>query len=122
MAWDASPTLGSHLETARRIFQDNEHLSIVLQELVTRSHQGAAARAAFRTLHPFWNKMLEDLLRAEIERGHLRADLAPQAGARIVTSFIMGAMVQLGVNAKAFDCGAVARELERWAGGAAAER
>lgn len=120
--WDESPTLRSHLEASWRSFQDDEQLTLVLQELLTRSHRDPAGRAAFRSMHLFWNKVVEDLLRAEVERGSLRADLDPQAGARIVTSFIMGAVMQLGVNAKAFDFGAVARELERWASPPPAEK
>ncbi|QSQ26023.1 TetR/AcrR family transcriptional regulator [Pyxidicoccus parkwayensis] len=121
-SWDASPTLLSHLESAWRSFQNDAHLSTVLQELVVRASRDAAARAAFKALHLSWNRIVEDLLRAEVEQGRLRADLDAQAGARIVTSFIMGAMMQLGVNPKAFDYATLAKELERWAGSSGAPR
>lgn len=106
--------LRAHFEGAWRTFQATPHLSTVLQELVLRSRRDAATRAAFRSLHNDWNGIVEELLRAAVTAGELRADLDPRAGARAVTSFIMGAMVQLDVNSKAFDFGAVARQLEAW--------
>jgi AcrR family transcriptional regulator len=112
---NAKPTMRSHLEGAWQSFQQNPHLATVLQELVTRGHRDASARAAFRTLHNFWNKVVEEVLSTGVEQGTLRGDLDPRLGARIITSFIIGAMVQLGVNAKAFDFAAVTKELERWA-------
>ncbi|HEU4539389.1 MAG TPA: TetR/AcrR family transcriptional regulator [Polyangiaceae bacterium] len=115
------PALRAHFEGAWRTFQATPHLSTVLQELVLRSRRDAATRAAFRALHNDWNAIVEDLLRAAVRAGELRADLDPRAGARAVTSFIMGAMVQLDVNPKAFDFGAVARQLEGWAATPAGE-
>jgi hypothetical protein len=58
--------------------------------------------------------MVEEILREGVTRGELRADLDTHAAARIVTSFIIGAMVELGVNKKAFDFDAIACELVRW--------
>jgi AcrR family transcriptional regulator len=114
---DAS--LRGHLESAFRTFRSTPHLSTVLQELVSRARRDAATRGAFRALHLEWNAMVEEVLRAGVCAGALRADLDPQAGARVATSFIMGAMMQLDLNPKAFDFEAVARELERWATGPA---
>ena len=37
-----------------------------------------------------------------------------RAGARVITSFILGAMVQLAVNPSAFDFRELAALLERW--------
>jgi AcrR family transcriptional regulator len=110
--------LGAHLESAWRSFQTNPHLRIVLQELALRAQRDAAARAAFRDLFHFWNLLVENLLREGIRDGELREDLDPRAGAVVVTSFIMGAMTQLGVSSKAFDFGDVSRKLERWLAGA----
>jgi AcrR family transcriptional regulator len=105
-----------HLETAWRSFQTTPHLSTVLQELVLRAERDAEARAAFKRLHLAWNGIVEEIMRDGIARGELRADLDAHAAARIVTSFIIGAMTQLRVNKKAFDFDAVARELTRWMG------
>lgn len=106
--------LRAHLERAWSTFQSTPHLATVLQELVLHGQRDPATRAAFRGLYEGWNGMLEEVLRQENARGALRPHLDARAGARIVTSFIMGAVVQLGVNPKAFDFDAVARALESW--------
>ncbi|MBX3213077.1 MAG: TetR/AcrR family transcriptional regulator [Labilithrix sp.] len=108
-------TLRAHLESAWRSFQTAPHLSVILQELLARAQRDPAARGALKTLHSFWNGVVEEVIRGGIERKELRADLDPAAGARIVTAFVIGATAQLGINPKAFDFALVARELERWA-------
>lgn len=100
--------LRGHLEGAWRTFQSTPHLSTVLNELVSRAQRDAATRAAFRALHNDWNAIVEGVLRAGVSAGALRADLDAAAGARVVTSFIMGAMLQLDLNPKAFDFAIVA--------------
>jgi AcrR family transcriptional regulator len=107
-------TLRSHLEEAWARFQADPHLNTVLQELTVRAHRDPAARAAFRTVHEGWNAVVEGVLRQGIREGKLRADLDPRAGAYVVTSFMMGAMLQLSVSARAFDFTEVAKKLEAW--------
>jgi AcrR family transcriptional regulator len=106
--------VAAHLEAAWKNFEGTPHLSTVLQELVLRAERDPDARAAFKNMHLMWNAMVEQILEDAIARGDLRAGLDARAGARIVTSFIIGAMVQLGVNRRAFDFEVVARELTRW--------
>ena len=113
---DPLASLRAHLEASWRTFQTTPHLSTVLQELVLRGQRDPATRAAFRALHDGWNGIVEQFLRREIKAGALRSDLDPRAAARLVTSFIIGAMVQLGVNPKAFEFLDLARKLERWLG------
>jgi AcrR family transcriptional regulator len=116
-------TLRGHLERAWATFQSTPHLAAVLQELVLRSQRDAATRAAFRALYEGWNGLVEAVLAEERLRGTLPAHLDARAGARVVTSFILGAVVQLGVNPRAFDFDVAARTLETWiAGGAGAGR
>jgi AcrR family transcriptional regulator len=107
-------TVLAHFEAAWRSFQTTPHLSTVLQELVMRAERDSEARAAFKRLHLAWNGIVEEIVRDGIARGELRADLDAHVAARIVTSFTIGALVQLGVNKRAFDFDAVARELTRW--------
>jgi AcrR family transcriptional regulator len=107
-------TLRSHLEEAWDSFHADPHLNTVLQELTVRAQRDSAARAAFRVVHRGWNAVVEGVLRQGIRDGRLRADLDPRAGAYAVTSFMMGAMLQLGVSSKAFDFAEVARQLEAW--------
>jgi AcrR family transcriptional regulator len=109
-----APSLSDHLESSWRTFKSTPHLSTVLQELVLRGQRDGATRAAFRALYDGWNGIVEEVLRRGIKEGTLRADLEPRAGARIVTSFIIGAMVQLGVDPKAFDFLELSRKLEGW--------
>ena len=95
---DNPPTLEAHLESAWRTFQTTPHLSTVLQELVLRAQRDPRTRAAFRAIHEGWNARVEDVMRSGVERGALRADLDPRAGAPVVTACIIGAMTQLSVN------------------------
>ncbi|MCY0987339.1 TetR family transcriptional regulator [Nannocystis sp. ILAH1] len=106
--------VAAHLAAAGELFRDDPQLGRVMLELVLRGQRDRAARTAFRSLHDFWAGMIEALLRDGVARGELRQDLEPRAGGRVVTSFVMGAMIQLGVNAKAFEFAAVAEELAGW--------
>ncbi|WP_438007598.1 TetR/AcrR family transcriptional regulator [Sorangium sp. So ce321] len=111
---DALAPVRAHLESAWRSFQDNPHLATVLQELSLRAQRDPAARAAFRAAHKEWNLAVEHLVRQGARAGQLRSDLDPRAAALAITSFIIGAMTQLGVDAGAFDFHHVAGELDRW--------
>ncbi|WAS96152.1 TetR family transcriptional regulator [Nannocystis punicea] len=106
--------LAAHLTAAGETFREDRQLGRVLGELVLRGQRDRAARAAFRALHEFWAAMVESILRDEMARGELRPDVDARAGARVLTSFVIGAMTQLGVHAKAFEFAAVAGELARW--------
>lgn len=64
--------------------------------------------------HEHWNELVATLIRCEIEQGRCRPDVEPKAGARVITSFILGSMVQLAVNPSAFDFRELAALLERW--------
>ncbi|WP_437968104.1 TetR/AcrR family transcriptional regulator [Sorangium sp. So ce260] len=111
---DALAGVRAHLENAWRSFQDNPHLATVLQELSLRARRDPAARAAFRAVHREWNLAVEHLVRQGVSGGQLRSDLDPRAAAAVVTSFIMGATIQLGVDTGAFDFHLVSDELDRW--------
>ena len=110
----AQTGLRDHFEATIRTFQDTPHLAAVLQELALRSQRDEATRAAMAAQHDRWNERVAMLLRSEIEQGRCRPDVDPRAGARVVTSFILGSMVQLAVNPGAFDFRALAELLERW--------
>ena len=106
--------LRDHFEGSIRTFQNTPHLSAVLQELSLRAQRDPVTRAALADLHEGWNAMVASLIRTEIERGSLRPDLDPNASAQVITSFILGAMVQLAVRPDAFDFRQLAAQLERW--------
>ena len=106
------PTLRHHLQTAQRTFRKNPELVIVLQELALRSQRDATTRAAFRPIFTFWNLQVESVLSAEASAGTMPANAPAAEWALIVTSFIMGAMTQRGVNAKAIDFEGLAARVE----------
>lgn len=118
----ADDPLHEHFAESWRVFSENRELPIVLEELSTRSRYDASTRAAFRATYQRWNGAVVELLRALAAAGLLRPGLDPEKGAFIVSSFIIGASTQLGVDRKAFDFSSVARELERWAGSPLAAR
>jgi AcrR family transcriptional regulator len=109
-------TLRGHFERAQRTFAEHPQLSSVLLELAVRAQREPAARVEFRQTHKEWNLEVERVLRASMKKGAARSDLDPRMGAFIVTSTIIGAMVQLGVNAKAFDFSKLVDELVTWVG------
>lgn len=94
--------LREHLMGAWHAFHATPHMATVLQEFAIRSHRDPAARARFRTQHLQWNRIVEELLRSYAAEGELRADVDPALAARLVTSFVMGATMQLEVNPRAF--------------------
>ncbi len=112
----ASDPLHTHFMDGWRIFNETPDLGTVLDELSTRGRREPGTRAAFRTVYQRWNGAVEQLLRGLVATGRLRSDVDATAGAFIVSSFIIGATVELAVNEHAFDFATVARELERWLG------
>lgn len=112
-AHSVTEELHEHLVGAWRAFHATPQLSTVIQELVIRSRRDSAARARFGMRHVRWNKIVEDLLRSSTTPDKLRPDLDPALTARVVTSFIMGAVMQLEINPRAFSFEAVASILER---------
>ena len=107
------PTLRQHLDSARDTFRANPRLSVVLQELSLHAHRDEATRAAFDRLFRSWNEVVALILREEISRGVRPADLDPVLGAFLVTSHVMGAMMQLGVSPGVVDFDAISAELDR---------
>jgi AcrR family transcriptional regulator len=115
--WDEAARedpLHAHFSESWRVFHETPNLATVLDELSTRSRREPDTRAAFCKVYRRWNSVVEQLLRGLIAGGRLRDDADAAAGAFVVTSFIIGASIQLGINDQAFDYTTVARELERW--------
>jgi AcrR family transcriptional regulator len=106
------PTLRAHIERAEQSFRSSPELAIVLQELALRAQRDTVTRKAFRPIFKFWNEQVEAIVKTEMDAGSILPADAHEL-ALVVTSFIMGAMTQLGVNAKAFDFHALSRRLLR---------
>ena len=109
----AELTVRAHFERAMTTFQDNPDLAIVLQELALRAQRDSATRTAFRPIFRFWNHQVEEAIKAEIGAGTIPADGDAHELALVVTSFIMGAMTQRGVNPRALDFAALSGRLQR---------
>lgn len=110
----AQTGLREHFEVTIRTFQQTPYLAAVLQELALRSQRDEATRVAMAAQHDHWNELVATLIRSDLEQGRCRSDVDPKAGARIITSFILGSMVQLAVNPGAFDFRELAGLLEQW--------
>jgi len=108
--------LRDHFESALQTFATTPHLSVVLQALALRSQRDLVTRAALAELHNDWSAQVARLLQEEIRLKRLRPDLDIHASARVVTSFILGAMMQLEVNPTAFDFRVLAAHLEHLLG------
>ena len=111
-----------HIESAWRTFEATPHLPSVMQELAVRAQRDDATRAAFREVFARWNGVVEDVLRRGLDTGELRGDVDVPAAARVLTSFIMGSLLQLGVDRKAFDFMKVTQEIEGWLARPAAKK
>jgi len=106
-------TLRGHFERTRATFRRNPELAIVLQELALRAQRDAATRKAFRPILKFWNLSVEESVRAEVRAGTLPPGADAQELALVITSFIMGAMTQHGVNPSSLDFDALSRRLHQ---------
>ena len=111
-----SPSLEDELVGTWGAFQKSPNLAIVLQELALVAQRDATTRADFRTAHRGWNAHVESVITAGIQDGTLHEGIDAKLGARIITSFTMGAMTQLGIDPGAFDFAKASAEIVRWLG------
>ena len=107
-------TLLEHLDAGWQSFRNDPRLGSLLQELTLRARRDPRGAVPLRALLAEWTGMIETILRSEVAAGRVRADLDLALGARMVTSLMMGATTQLGVDPRAFDFPEAARELVRW--------
>lgn len=110
----SASVLQSDFTESWRVLRSNPHLTTILIEMSLRARRDPAARKALRGVLASWTQRIEELLRRGLDAGELRADLDPRAAAVVVTSFFIGASLQLGVNPRAFDAKTVSAALERW--------
>lgn len=105
-------SLAEHLAAARQSFADDPRLIVVLHELSLHAQRDPATREVLAEIHAHWNRQVARILRHEQQQGRRAPDLDPERAAPIVTAFIIGAMLELGVAPQAFDFAALARELD----------
>jgi len=106
-------SLRAHLERTASTFQSNPDLAIVLQELALRAQRDAPTRDALRSIFKLWNQQVQSVVAAEMKAGTIRAQEDPHQLALVITSFIMGAMTQHGVNPRTIDFEALGERLLR---------
>jgi AcrR family transcriptional regulator len=106
-------TVREHFERAWSTFQRNPQLATVLQEFALRAQRDATTRTAFRPIFKFWNHLVQEIIGEEMRRGAVRSDVRADDLALIVTSFIVGAITQLGVNSRALDFLSLSRQVEQ---------
>ncbi len=114
----APRTLLEHLEASAHSFRADPRLAVVLQELSLHAVRDAATRASFAENFREWNRRVAAIVREEQRLGLRRADLDPERAAIVITSFMMGASTQLGVDPQAFDFADLSAQLDRWLAGA----
>jgi AcrR family transcriptional regulator len=112
-------TLREHLQESAARFHADPRLRVVLQELSLHALRDAATRTAFAAMFAEWNHRVADILRHEQRLGLRPADLDPERAAVAITSFVMGANMQRGIDPTAFDFAAVTADLDRWLASAA---
>jgi AcrR family transcriptional regulator len=113
-------TLREYFARGQETSQSNPELTVVIQELALRALRDPATRAALRPVFKFWNYQVEAVIRAEIAAETMPRAAQPHVEelALVITSFSMGAMMQRGVNPKAVELDALARQLTRLLSGA----
>jgi AcrR family transcriptional regulator len=107
------PTVRGHFERTLATFRRNPELAIVLQELALRAQRDAATRKAFRPILAYWNLTVTESVRAEVRAGTLPPGADPEELALVITSFIIGAITQQGVNPKALDFEVLSRRFSQ---------
>lgn len=107
-------TLRDHFAESAARFHADPRLGVVLQELSLHALRDPATRTAFAAMFADWNRRVAEILRHEQGLGLRPASLDPERAAVAVTSFVMGANMQRGVDPTAFDFAAVTAQLDRW--------
>jgi len=89
-------------------------VDVVMHELMLRSRRDPQVRTAFESLMRIWRAVVEAIV-ARCVRDHLvRDDLDPRTVSAVVTSFLIGANMQLGITPATFAFDAAAQGLVTW--------
>lgn len=104
--------LRSHLANAWARFQASPSLAVVLQELMLRARRDEEVRQALAEVLEHWSAVVRDLIRRGVDEGAFDSTLDVGEAAALVTSFVIGASLRLGVDPGAFSFEAAASELE----------
>ena len=89
-------------------------IDIVMQELMLRSRRDPQLRQAFARLLATWRARIEELVVRGKRRKVVRKDAKPKQVSAILTAFLIGATVQIGIAPTAFPLTATAEHLLAW--------
>jgi AcrR family transcriptional regulator len=89
-------------------------VDVVMHELMLRSRRDKQVRKAFAALLAGWRAVVEDIVRRCKRERSIRADATPETAAAIITAFIIGANLELGIAPTTFAFGRTARQLLAW--------
>lgn len=73
-------------------------LEIVVNETMLHARRNTALRKTFDRMIDEWRDGVEHVVRACIETGDVRADVDAKVAASLITTFLMGATLQLGLR------------------------
>ena len=86
----------------------------VMHELMLRSRRDTPVRKAFAALLAGWRAVVEDIVRRCKRARSIRADADPKTVAAILTAFLIGANLELGIAPRTFAIDRTARQLIAW--------
>jgi AcrR family transcriptional regulator len=100
----------------------DSQVDVVMQEIMLRSRRDEPVRRAFESLLKGWRAVVEEIVARCIRERLLRDDVDAKTVAAIVTSFQIGANMQLGISPTTFSLDDAARSLVSWLATPAAPR
>jgi AcrR family transcriptional regulator len=97
-------------------------VDVVMHELMLRSRRDPQVRRAFESLMQTWRAVVEAIVARCLREYMIRDDVDPRTASAVVTSFLIGANVQLGITPTTFAFDHAARGLVTWLVAPAAAR
>jgi len=86
-------------------------VDVVMQELMLRCRRDELVQQAFASLLRTWRAIVEGIVARCVAAKQLRGDVEPGAVAAVVTSFLIGANVQLGITPTSFSVATAAHQI-----------
>lgn len=115
------PPAATALEELQQMFAVRDYrrrvepeLDRVVLEMMIRGQRDQKVRARLEVLLLGWNGYVESLLARGMRDGTFARHLEPRVTAAILTSFMMGTNLQLGVRPNSFDFGTTCDTLMSW--------
>lgn len=94
--------------------QSASDLDVVMHEIMLRARRDEDVRLAFGSLLLGWRSAVEDIVSRGVKAGVLRDDVDANTVASVVTSFLIGADMQLGLAAASSSLDDAAHAFMAW--------